>query len=118
MQINRNQYCIKSKNIWKKAFKKTKQNAGATLEISIHGFTILLGSDFMSNFMGSSAKILEIHGFTGTQGTRPNAAPEIHLKSLKKILDENHDKSPDKNLKSLQTRGHGFLNLVKEGMAI
>ena len=48
---------------------------GATLEISIHGFTILLGSDFMSNFMGSSAKILEIHGFTGTQGNRPNAAP-------------------------------------------
>ena len=43
----------------------------------IHGFTILLGSDFMSNFMGSSAKILEIHGFTGTQGTRPNAAPAV-----------------------------------------
>ena len=36
--------------------------AGATLGISIHGFTILLGSDFMSNFMGSSAKILKSTG--------------------------------------------------------
>ena len=25
--------------------------------------------------MGSLAKDLEIHGFTGTKGTRPNAAP-------------------------------------------
>ena len=59
---------------------------GATLGISFHVFMTLQGSDFIANFTGSSAKILEIHGFTGTQGTRPNAAPDkahlsIHLKT-------------------------------------
>ena len=33
----------------------------------------------MSNFMGSPAKILEIHRFTGTQGTRPNAASVLNV---------------------------------------
>ena len=55
---------------------------GVTLGISIHGFTTLQGSDFISNFTGSSAKILEIHGFTGTQGTRPNVAPEVSKPNL------------------------------------
>ena len=31
--------------------------------------------------MGSPEEILDIHGFTGTQGPRPNAAPEVHTKT-------------------------------------
>ena len=49
--------------------------AGATLGITIHGFTIAQGPHFILKFEGFLAKVLEIHGFTGTQGTRPNAAP-------------------------------------------
>ena len=45
------------------------------LGISIHGCTFHQESDFVSSLTGSLAKDLEIHGFTGTQGTRPNAAP-------------------------------------------
>ena len=53
-------------------------NTGATLGISIHGCTFHQESDFVSSLTGSLAKDLEIHGFTGTQGTRPNAAPDMY----------------------------------------
>ena len=38
--------------------------------------------------MGLSAEVLEIHGFTGIQGTRPNAAPALVVKylSLKAVV--------------------------------
>ena len=51
------------------------KNAGVTLGLSIHGFTTIQELDFISDFKGFLEQILEIHGFTGTRGTRPNAAP-------------------------------------------
>ena len=56
---------------------------GATLGMSINGFTwpnfLLNFKVFLPRFsksMGSQVEVLEIHRFTVSQGTRPNAAPE------------------------------------------
>ena len=56
---------------------------GAALGFSINGFTTYKESHFILNFKGSLVKgleihgspeeVLEIHGFTGTHGTRPIA---------------------------------------------
>ena len=48
---------------------------GATLGILINGFTTSKESHFILLLKGSLVQALEIHGFTGTRGTRPNAAP-------------------------------------------
>ena len=50
---------------------------GVTLGISIQGFTTIQETDFISNLKGFLEYIFEIHGFTGTQGTRPNAVPVL-----------------------------------------
>ena len=48
--------------------------AGATLGISVHGFTILQESYCILNFRGSQTQVLEIHGFT----SRASGNPRVH----------------------------------------
>ena len=65
---------------------KTDDNTRATFGIPFKGFTFSQGSQSISNFKGfqhmlenstgSLVEVLENHGFTGTQGTRPNVAPD------------------------------------------
>ena len=70
---------------WTQTNIRLLQLTGATLGISTNEFTTPKESHFILNIKislvqtGSPAEVLEIHGFTGTQGTRPNAAPDNYV---------------------------------------
>ena len=60
----------------------TEVNVWAMLGIQSTGSLLILNAHFILNFKFSIAQALEVHGFTGTQGTRPDAAPDAIMETF------------------------------------